>query len=475
MSIILPNFLQAKPVLIVGDVMLDRYWSGPTTRISPEAPVPVVQVQTTIEKPGGAGNVALNVASLGGSVELYGLCGKDEAAVSLKQQLKQANIGGQLYPMDIPTITKLRVLSVHQQLIRLDFEETSPTLHNVFLQRIMDEALGKAGVLVLSDYGKGMLVNPQPLIEKARSLNIPVLVDPKSTSFTPYTGATLITPNQRELEAVIGPWSNEEELIEKSITLCKKHAIQALLVTLGAQGMTLIQPDHPKVHLPTQAREVFDVTGAGDTVIGVMAASLAAGTDLTTAMTLANKAAGIVVGKLGAATVTIEDLQQVTSPKTDFKSGIIHQDHLCHWVTEAKRQGETIVMTNGCFDILHAGHIRYLTEAKQLGDRLIVAVNSDESIKRLKGADRPINPLSHRMTVLAALAAVDWVVSFTEDTPEALINLILPSVLVKGGDWSVENIVGSQAVLANGGQVKSLTFHGGLSTTNLIQRVRGEL
>ncbi|MHA7841031.1 MAG: bifunctional D-glycero-beta-D-manno-heptose-7-phosphate kinase/D-glycero-beta-D-manno-heptose 1-phosphate adenylyltransferase HldE [Gammaproteobacteria bacterium] len=472
MSVQLPDFSQAKPVLIYGDVMLDRYWSGPTGRISPEAPVPVVHIKDVQDRPGGAGNVALNVSALRCPVSLFGFCGNDDAADALRTQLKAAHIDGDLITIDhMPTITKLRVLSVHQQLIRLDFEENFNNVDNSSLKATCAKSLKGAGALILSDYGKGMVKDPRSLIAEANAQGIPVLVDPKSTSFAKYTGATLVTPNRKEFEAVVGPCTDENALISKAIALCSAHQIKALLVTLGSQGMTLIRPGYPALHLPSQAREVFDVTGAGDTVIGIIAASLAASTDLPTATALANVAAGIVVGKLGAATVTISELRDALGSKFFFKQGIVNHDRLKQYVIEAKARGETVVMTNGCFDILHAGHVAYLEEAKKLGHRLIVAVNDDESIRRLKGQQRPINGIANRMAILAALEVVDWVISFSEDTPEQLINDILPSILVKGGDWAVDDIVGSKAVLANGGQVKSLAFHTGLSTSNIVQRI----
>ena len=472
MSSQLPDFSQAKPVFIYGDVMLDRYWSGSTGRISPEAPVPVVHVTDVQDRPGGAGNVALNISALGCPVHLFGFCGNDEAGQALRLQLQAAGVGGHLMTVDgMPTITKLRVLSVHQQLIRLDFEEGFHSIDNHPLKATCTKDLQRAGALVLSDYDKGMVKDPVSLISEAKRQGVPVLVDPKSTSFDKYTGATLVTPNRKEFEAVVGPCPDENTLICKGTALCDAHRIEALLVTLGSHGMVLIRPHCPPLRLPTQAREVFDVTGAGDTVIGILAASLAAGADLTTATTIASAAAGIVVGKLGAATVSFAELQDALGSGFFFNRGIVNQDRLKKYVADAKARGETVVMTNGCFDIVHAGHVAYLEEAKQLGHRLVVAVNDDESVARLKGPQRPINSLANRMAVLAALDAVDWVIPFSEDTPEQLINDILPSVLVKGGDWAVDTIVGSKAVLADGGKVQSLAFHEGLSTSKIVQRI----
>jgi D-beta-D-heptose 7-phosphate kinase/D-beta-D-heptose 1-phosphate adenosyltransferase len=311
-------------------------------------------------------------------------------------------------------------------------------------------------------------------MDAANQQNIPVLVDPKHTDFSVYRGAFLITPNFKEFQAVVGPCSSEEEIQQKGQKLLHDHNIHAILVTRGERGMTLLQKDLPAYHLLTRAKEVFDVTGAGDTVIATMAAALAAGYSLTDSMMLANTAAGIVVGKLGAATVSVSELRYVLKAALS-KEGVLDQSNLLLAVKEAKQRGEKVVMTNGCFDILHPGHIAYLEEAKALGDRLIVAVNDDASVRRLnKGPGRPINSLESRMAVLAGLSSVDWVVPFSQDTPESLVNVILPDVLVKGGDWAVEQIAGSHAVLKNGGQVKSLMFHDGFSTTNVVTRILNE-
>jgi len=469
MRLNLPDFKNCR-VLVVGDVMLDRYWHGATSRISPEAPVPVVRVQQQENRAGGAANVALNINALGVQTILMGAVGKDEAAQTLQQLLADQHILFDGISLEnTPTITKLRVLSRHQQLIRLDFEENH--LHNIDLLSIFEKHLPNIDAVVLSDYGKGTLHQSLQLIELAKKYHKPILVDPKGKDFKKYTGATVITPNLSEFETVVGEWKTEEELLSKAEQLREKLALTALLITRSEHGMTLICPPEQPLHLPTQAREVFDVTGAGDTVIGVLAAMLAAKQSWSNAVALANLAAGLTVSKLGAVSVSPAELE-IALHSSQQDSGILEEDILVQTVKIAQQNGETIVMTNGCFDILHAGHLQYLQQAKQLGDRLIVAVNTDESIKQLKGNTRPINKLKQRMEMLSGLKCVDWVIPFSEETPERLICKILPDILVKGGDYEVSQIAGHQCVLNKGGQVKILDFLAGFSTTQLIERMK---
>ncbi|WP_341501881.1 bifunctional D-glycero-beta-D-manno-heptose-7-phosphate kinase/D-glycero-beta-D-manno-heptose 1-phosphate adenylyltransferase HldE [Gallaecimonas sp. GXIMD4217] len=471
MKLNLPAFENAR-VLVLGDVMLDRYWHGPTKRISPEAPVPVVKVEQIEERPGGAANVALNVAALGANATLQGLVGRDEAAEALKTRLNAVGVTSQLTAVGThPTITKLRILSRHQQLIRLDFEDAFGAGDAEPLQGQYESALAAAQVVVLSDYAKGALSNVQGLIQAARLAGKPVLVDPKGTDFERYRGATLLTPNLSEFEAVVGHCASTAELVQKGKELVQQYELEALLVTRSEQGMTLIRLDGPEVHLPATAKEVFDVTGAGDTVISVLATALAAGSSLPEACALANVSAGIVVGKLGTSTVSPFELAEALCHDKESGFGALSEDSLEVAVREAQARGETVVMTNGCFDILHAGHVAYLQEARKLGDRLIVAVNDDDSVRRLKGDGRPVNSLERRMAVLAALGAVDWVVPFGEDTPQRLIARILPNLLVKGGDYKPEDIAGGAEVIANGGEVRVLQFKDGCSTTGIIQRI----
>lgn len=472
MTINLPNFHQSN-VLVVGDVMLDQYWYGSTNRISREAPVPIVKIDNIEERPGGAANVAMNIASLGAHSHLIGLTGVDDAASTLGKKLNEVNITYDFVAVDThPTITKLRVLSHHKQIIRLDFEQSFENIDTAPILEYIKIALSTSGVLVLSDYAKGALKRVREIIMLARAINVPVLVDPKGADFARYRGATLLTPNLSELEEVVGPCQSEAILINRGMSIISTYELLALLITRSEQGMTLLQPGKKPLHLPTDAKEVYDVTGAGDTVISVLAAALSAGNSLEESCFLANAAAGVAVGKLGTSTVSLGELEEVILSHTNTGFGIISEEELKKAVALACQRGEKVVMTNGIFDILHAGHVSYLTNARKLGDRLIVAVNSDASTKRLKGENRPITPLVQRMTVLAALEAVDWVVSFSEDTPQRLIANVLPNLLVKGGDYQLHEIAGSQEVLANGGDVQILNFENNYSTTNIINTIK---
>ena len=472
MKLELPDFNHAH-VLVVGDLMLDRYWHGDTSRISPEAPVPVVRVGEAEERAGGSGNVALNIAALGAHARVIGLTGKDEASEALKKLLGKQGVECDFEQVpDCSTITKLRVLSRHQQLIRLDFEDGFTSYSDDGLLQRFQNQLKSAGAVILSDYGKGTLRDIQAFIQAARQQNVPVLIDPKGNDFARYRGATLITPNMSEFEAVVGACNSDEEIEIKGTALMQQLELDALLVTRSEHGMTLLQQDNEPLHMPTHAREVYDVTGAGDTVISVLTAALAAGNSLADATALSNLAAGIVVSKLGTATVTVAEIRQAIREQQTVRRGVVEEDELLALVNDAKEHGETVVMTNGCFDILHSGHATYLEQARQLGDRLIVAVNDDDSVKRLKGPDRPVNTLAKRMHMLAALEFVDWVVPFFEDTPTRLICKLTPQILVKGGDNEPDKIPGGQCVREAGGEVKVLTYVEGVSTTGIIGTIR---
>lgn len=473
MKLSMPRF-ECAPVLVVGDVMLDRYWHGNTSRISPEAPVPVVRVEQIEDRPGGAANVALNLAALGTPARLVGVTGSDEASETLSKRLEAAGVQAyfQQRPAQ-PTIVKLRILSRHQQLLRMDFEQPFDTDAKQLSAQVA-ELLDRVKVLVLSDYGKGTLKNHQDLIQMARQRNIPVLADPKGRHFEVYRGATLITPNLGEFEAVVGGCRDEHDLVRKGLELITDLALDALLVTRGEQGMTLLRPQHPPLHLPARAREVFDVTGAGDTVISTLAAALAAGESLANAVGLANLAAGIVVGKLGTAAISVPELRRAVQREQGYERGVMSWEQLKTAVEDARSQGERIVFTNGCFDILHAGHVSYLEQARALGDRLVVAVNDDASVQRLKGLGRPINTVDRRMAVLAGLGAVDWVVHFGEDTPEQLLQQVRPDVLVKGGDYRLDQVVGGDFVSSYGGQVRVLGLVENSSTTAIVDKIRNQ-
>ena len=472
MKLEMPPFQHAR-LLVIGDVMLDRYWHGSASRVSPEAPVPVVQVTNREDRPGGAGNVALNIAALGSAVRLVGVVGDDETGLELLSRLKAAGVYCDfLQSEEKPTITKLRIISQHQQLIRLDFEKAFEASDIIGLQDKAKSLVDDSQVMVLSDYGKGALQDIIDLIDLGRSRNIPIIVDPKGSEFTKYRGATLITPNLSEFEAVVGGSDNEDELVNKGLRLVRELNLEAILITRGEHGMTLIRPDSPELHLPARAQEVFDVTGAGDTVISVLAASMAAGDGLADATALANLAAGLVVGKLGTAAISGPELRRAMLADQNSGRGVMTAEQLQIVVQDAKAHGEKIIFTNGCFDIIHAGHVGYLAVAKQLGDRLVVAINDDDSVRRLKGAGRPINPVERRMAVLAGLEAVDWVVSFSEDTPEPLLESLQPEVLVKGGDYSMDQVVGGSYVKSYGGMVRVLEFLDNCSTSAIMEKMK---
>jgi len=469
MSSLLQKFSGAN-VLVVGDVMLDRYWSGGTDRISPEAPVPVVKIDNVYERLGGSGNVAANITALGAQAQLLALIGSDEAGASIGNLAKEMGIVGHFIEgVDSETPVKLRVISQQQQLIRLDFERHSASpdieqrLHSLFKQ-----LLPKVQAVVLSDYGKGTVIDPRSLILEAKSAGVPVIVDPKGDDFEKYKSAYLITPNMREFENVVGPCNNDATIEEKGNNLITALGLEALLVTRGEQGMSLIRRAKSMRTLAADSQEVYDVTGAGDTVCGVCAVSIAAGGDLDVAIELANTAAGIVVSKFGTATVSIEELGSARNTTT---GKCLDKSTAAQVIQDKTKHGARIVMTNGCFDILHAGHVDYLKRAKELGDYLVVAVNSDSSVAKLKGQGRPINTLSNRLAVLEALESVDYLIPFDELTPLQLVEDMSPNILVKGGDYSLDEIVGADHVLKNGGRVEVLPFVEGLSTSSTLQKI----
>jgi D-beta-D-heptose 7-phosphate kinase/D-beta-D-heptose 1-phosphate adenosyltransferase len=470
-AITIPDFSKTH-VVVAGDVMLDRYLFGSTGRISPEAPVPIVHVHETEDRPGGAANVAVNLASLGVTTRLVGVVGKDDAGESLQSILKSRDIHCDFHCVeDRPTITKTRVQSRGQQLIRLD-QENAAAMPGDALVDVLTKSIKDAGAVVLSDYGKGALADVATMIAVCREAGVPVLVDPKGEEFEKYRGASLITPNQSEFEAVVGVCDTEEELVSRARKMLDDLGMDALLITRSEKGMLLLETDMEPVFLRAQAREVFDVTGAGDTVIATLAGAIASGQDLASAAALANIAAGLVVRKIGVATVTPGEISISLHQRGQGGRGLVGLKELKSMVAESRDRGERIIMTNGCFDVLHAGHVSYLEEAKGLGDRLIVAVNDDASVRRLKGESRPVNKLEDRLLVLAGLAAVDWVVPFSDDTPASLIAELLPDVLVKGGDYNPDDIAGARDVLENGGEVRVLAFRDGHSSSRIIDKLR---
>ena len=466
----LPDFSSAR-ILVIGDVMLDRYWSGQAARISPEAPVPVVKVKAIEERVGGAANVALNIAKLGANVTLLGVIGDDADGDQLQRLLcAEGVVCDFIIDEALHTICKLRVMAQHQQLLRIDFEDTPHDFDSSNLIERIEKHLNQNEVVVFSDYGKGTLENVENYISMAKNAGLKTLVDPKGIDYSRYKNADIITPNLGELKAVVGE-GEIDTLVKKGRDLLAAQNIENLLLTRGEAGMSLIDAKST-YSLPAQAKEVFDVTGAGDTVIAVMALGLAIDLPLREAMYLANLAAGIVVGKVGTSTVSTLELTREMHTHRDALFGVVSEEELAACMIRSKAHGEKLIMTNGCFDLLHVGHITYLQQAKALGDRLIVAVNSDESVKMLKGDSRPINNLQARMSVLAALECVDWVVAFSEETPERLYSHLLPDVIVKGGDYKPEEVAGGAEVIANGGEVKILSFVDGQSTSQMIARAQ---
>lgn len=457
--------------------MLDRYWSGQTRRISPEAPVPVVKVSEESERVGGAANVAANVAAMGANVVLIGGVGEDAAADRLADLCRALGIEIVfIRDASVETTVKLRVMSQHQQLLRLDFESDEVAYASTDIEAKFRASVATADVVVFSDYDKGLLRDSRSLIGIAREAGKTVIVDPKSNDYERYAGASLVTPNYPEFEACVGRCRDDADIIERARNLCRQHALGSLLITRGERGMVLVRGNEAPLVLGADARDVFDVTGAGDTVCAALATALAGSMALGDAVRFANTAAGIAVGKSGTASVSLREVTRAfAGPKGSSATGAVVADEVLESVMQAARDsGERIVMTNGCFDIIHAGHVTYLNQAKALGTRLLVAVNSDASVTRLKGTGRPVHKLADRMAVLAALGAVDWVVSFDTDTPAELIRRVNPHVLVKGGDYTVADIVGGDDVLRAGGEVLTLPLVDGLSTSSVITRLAGD-
>lgn len=467
------DFSQVK-ALVVGDLMLDQYWDGSTARISPEAPVPVVNIENITNRLGGAGNVANNLVALGARVRLLAYAGDDESAEILCNLLTEKDISHNIFKFsECPTIKKLRVLSRNQQLIRLDVEKTFAKVDHAELIACFNNALDDCDVVVLSDYAKGTLSDPQLFIQAARAKKIPVIIDPKRTSFSMYCDATVITPNLKELQDVVGSCLNEQEIVQKSRALMRAHNLEALVITRGSEGMTVISAGSPEMHLAACSGEVYDVTGAGDTVVAALAISLAKKIHLIDAARFANLAASVVVGKIGTSTVTLQELQNTACKvSSGLPIGVMEQNQLSEIIRAAQAKGERIVFTNGCYDILHYGHIRYLEKAKSFGDRLIVGVNDDASVVSLKGPTRPINPVEQRMAVLAGLKVVDWVVSFSENTPGRLVEVLGPDILVKTDEHfkSVDKIPeaeGVKYILSRGGKVYLIARTPDISSTDI--------
>ena len=467
-------------VLVVGDLMLDRYVRGSVDRVSPEAPIPVMRVDGEDEMLGGAGNVARNVASLGGQVTLVGLIGTDWPGARVTELL-----GGEegieflsVVNPDTPTTVKTRYLASGQQLLRADVETTVPPHRDVLSQAVdhARSALSRADIAVLSDYAKGLLTDEviAEIIATAVASDVPVIVDPKNVDFARHRGASLLTPNRDELCSATGIAIEDDEsaarAADKAVT---DFGVGAVLVTRGAEGMTLVVAGDEPSHLRTRAREVFDVSGAGDTVVATVAVVLAAGHGLEAAAALANVSAGVVVGKIGTAVVHPDEVAAGlhTGALLTAEDKVLSLSAALDRVAQWRRHARRIVFTNGCFDLIHPGHVSLLEQARAAGDALIVGVNSDASVTRLKGEGRPIQPAAARASVLAGLSTVDLVVEFGEDTPMALIEALKPDVLVKGADYAEEEVVGGDFVMSYGGRVVLAELAEGYSTSGTIARV----
>jgi D-beta-D-heptose 7-phosphate kinase / D-beta-D-heptose 1-phosphate adenosyltransferase len=432
-------------ILIVGDLMLDRYHFGTVSRISPEAPVPVVKVTRSSDTLGGAGNVANNGSHLGASVALIGPLGDDENGARVKALCRQRNINLTVIPLGAPTITKTRIIGEHQQIVRIDVEEEFrfSAVNFAFAKKTILEKIKWATIVVLSDYGKGFCCDElcALVIGGAKKQGLPVIVDPKGPRWAKYSGATVITPNVKELSDIaLRPIKNDDIAIAAAAgAVRKKFRIDSLLVTRSEKGMSLIN-NRSVEHFPTHAREVFDVSGAGDTVVATLAASLACGRSLRESALLANKAAGIVVGKIGTAPIELEELRAAIDTQRNPK--LFDRQALVKRCDLERGRGKRIVFTNGCFDVLHRGHLHLLLEAKRLGNVLVVALNSDASAVALKAA--PINSETDRAHLMAAIDAVDFITIFNEKTPLTLIQAIRPDVIVKGGNYKVKEILGRE-------------------------------
>lgn len=470
-------------ILVLGDVMLDRYVSGSATRLSPEAPIPVLRPSLRRVTLGGAANVALNIATLGGQASLLGVIGDDPEAAELKRLLDLSGIVSRLIvARGRPTTAKTRFMVGTHQLLRLDEEVTAPVDSATAdcVLAAFEEALPSADVVVLSDYAKGVLSDAvlSGALARARARGCIVIADPKRTDFAAYRGATLLTPNEHEVsQATRIDTAEDADAARAGRRALQDTVCQAVVVTRSAKGLTLVRRDQPALHLPTRAREVADVSGAGDTLVAALAAALGAGAELPEAAMLANLTAGISVGKPGTATVTQEELLGIIHLEelvaTDRK--IVERSEAAQRAAAWRAQGLRVGFANGCFDLIHPGHVWLLRQARANCDRLVVALNTDASVKRLKGPTRPLQNETARATVMASLAPADLVVLFDEDTPLELIQALRPDVLVKGADYRIEQVVGADLVQGWGGSVLLVNLQAGHSTTGTIRRMVKEL
>ncbi|MDO9206107.1 D-glycero-beta-D-manno-heptose-7-phosphate kinase [Methylotenera sp.] len=469
-----------KSILVIGDVMLDRYLMGNVNRISPEAPVPVVLLKQSEDRAGGAANVAANLSGLGLHTEIIGCIGEDATGKILKKIIADADIGIENVMTSTlrPTVSKTRVMSGNQQIVRIDDESSAAFTveENALLLSNVAKALNKKpAMVILSDYDKGVLSDNtcKTIIENCKKLGIPVIADPKGRDYSKYKGASTLTPNKKETAEACGvDINNTEALLHAAEQLKNTLDLDFLAVTRGEEGISLID-DIQIQHIPATAKKVFDVSGAGDTVIATLAAGLVHGLNPHDALQLANIAAGIVVGKVGTVPVTQAELLKalVSEDGQSQADKICDRSQLAELVSRWKANQQKIVFTNGCFDLLHAGHVTYLEAAKKTGDKLILGLNTDRSVSAIKGPTRPVVNEGDRARVLAALASVDAVILFDEDTPLQLINAIQPDVIVKGDDYTEEQVVGGKEVKSWGGSVKLIPLVQGRSTSNIIKKL----
>lgn len=468
----------ALKMLVIGDIMVDQYVWGEAERISPEAPVPVVKVERQEKSLGGMGNVLRNLLPFGVKLFPVMVLGESPNDLFVEKELQRLGIDSPLILKDPrkPVPLKTRLLASAQQMVRIDEESIAPLaspLEEEVIQKI-SKFIPECRIVLISDYGKGLLTLRvlDGLIQKARMHRLPVLVDPKGQNYEIYRGCTLITPNRREAEGAAGfLFHNEHEILRGAQTLQKITGAEAVLITRGKEGMNLYEKNGNMLNISTQAREVYDVTGAGDTVLAFMGLGIGTGLSFRQSAEIANKAAGIVVGKVGAATVTPEELNNSYLKKQTTKEKIISEEALCEKIKRHKIRGQRIVFTNGCFDLLHPGHVAILESAKAKGDILVVALNSDRSVQEIKGNCRPILHLPDRSRLVAALSCVDYVTSFDEPTPAGLIQKLQPEILVKGADYKESEIVGMESVKSNGGKVETIPLEGGYSTTSIIEKI----
>ncbi|MFT8418954.1 MAG: D-glycero-beta-D-manno-heptose-7-phosphate kinase [Acetobacter sp.] len=465
-------------LVVIGDLLLDQYVFGAVERISPEAPVPVLRKTRQTAVPGGAANVAVNAAALGCSVRLIGVVGHDDNADILRNALARwpgIDACGLVTEPGWATISKMRVVSGHQQIVRIDDEtiiDFSPTTRNSLIAQTLS-ALDNADVLICSDYAKGVLSDPvlHAVIEHARAKNIPVLVDPKRRNFAAYRGATLITPNRAEMAVATGLPLHTNAEVEKAASVVSDQFGGDVLITRSEEGMTLWQRNGHVRHQHARKSEVYDVSGAGDAVVATIGSVLSAGQDLDTAVVIATVAASIAVSKPGTAAVTRAELARELKQDNPDTGLIATWEQACAVMHRWRQHGASVVFTNGCFDLLHPGHVSLIHAAAQKGDKLVVALNSDASVKRLKGPTRPVQEQMARATVIRALRDVDMVVIFDQDTPLELITALKPDVLVKGADYTEDAVVGGDVVKAHGGRVELVSLVADCSTSNLVRKM----